>query len=69
MKQEQLIEQRLVEISEAEHQLMDEDKQNIEDQKAEGKSPDEKAKYWKDLAEKLRRKLKTAIQDKEDVQK
>ena len=29
MKQEQLLEQRLVEISEAEHQLLDEDKQNL----------------------------------------
>ena len=35
----------------------------------EGKNSDERAKYWKDLAEKLRKKLKTAIQDKEDVQK
>ena len=69
MKQEQLIEQRLVEINEAEHQLVDEDKQIVEDQKVQGKSPEEKAKYWKDLAERLRKKLKSAIKDKEDVQK
>ena len=43
MKQEQLVEQRLVELAEAENQLLDEDKQNSEDQKMEGKNTEEKA--------------------------
>ena len=44
---------------------MDEQKEAEMDEK----NPDERAKYWKKIAQKLRNKLKSAVKDKEDLQK